>query len=40
MEGSRSRARLATIAVRTDLTGVVHRALEPAHVSRWLTPRD
>ena len=27
-------------SVRTDLTGVVHRALEPAHVSVWLTRRD
>jgi hypothetical protein len=27
-------------SVRTDLTGVVHRALEPGHVSVWLTPRD
>ena len=27
-------------SVRTDLTAVVHRALEPAHVSLWLTPRD
>ncbi len=27
-------------SVRTDLTAAVHRALEPAHVSLWLTPRD
>ncbi len=27
-------------SVRTDLTGVVHGALEPAHVSLWLTPRN
>ena len=27
-------------SVRTDLTAVVHRALEPAHVSVWLTPGD
>jgi hypothetical protein len=27
-------------SVRTDLTAVVHRALEPAHVSLWLTSRD
>ena len=27
-------------SVRTDLTAVVHRVLEPAHVSLWLTPRD
>jgi len=26
-------------SVRTDLTAVVHRALEPAHVSLWLGPR-
>ena len=26
-------------SVRTDLTGVVHHALEPAHVSVWLSPR-
>jgi hypothetical protein len=27
-------------SVRIDLTGVVHRALEPADVSVWLSPRD
>jgi hypothetical protein len=27
-------------SVRTDLTGVIHRALEPAHVSVWISPRD
>jgi hypothetical protein len=27
-------------SVRTDLTAVVHRVLEPAHVTLWLTPRD
>ena len=26
-------------SVRTDLTAVVHRVLEPAHVSLWPTPR-
>jgi hypothetical protein len=33
-------AALFTPLRRTDLTGVVHRALEPAHVSVWLSPRD
>ena len=27
-------------AVRDDLTGVVHQALEPAHVSLWTSQRD
>jgi hypothetical protein len=27
-------------SVRADLAGVVHRALEPAHVSLWISPRD
>jgi hypothetical protein len=27
-------------AVRDDLAGVVHRALEPAHVSMWMSQRD
>jgi hypothetical protein len=27
-------------AVRDDLAGVVHQALEPAHVSVWISPRD
>ncbi len=27
-------------AVRDDLTGVVSRALEPAHVSVWISHRD
>jgi hypothetical protein len=27
-------------AVRDDLTGVVHQALEPAHVSVWISQRD
>jgi hypothetical protein len=27
-------------SVRDDLAGVVHRALEPAHVSVWLSPPD
>ena len=27
-------------AVRDDLAGVVHRALEPAHVSVWISLRD
>jgi hypothetical protein len=27
-------------AVRDDLTGAVHQALEPAHVSVWISPRD
>jgi hypothetical protein len=27
-------------SVRTDLTGVVQHALEPAQVSVWLSPRD
>ena len=25
-------------AVRDDLTGVVHAALEPAHISIWIRP--
>jgi hypothetical protein len=27
-------------AVRTDLVGAVHAALEPAHVSVWISQRD
>jgi hypothetical protein len=27
-------------AVREDLAGVVHQALEPAHVSVWISQRD
>jgi hypothetical protein len=27
-------------SVRGDLAGVVHQALEPAHVSVWISPRD
>ena len=27
-------------SVRDDLAGVVHRALEPAHVSLWISHRD
>ena len=27
-------------AVRTDLTGVIHTALEPTHVSMWVRPGD
>ena len=27
-------------AVRADLAGVVHQALEPAHVSLWMSKRD
>jgi hypothetical protein len=27
-------------AVRADLAGVVHQALEPAHVSVWISQRD
>jgi phosphoglucomutase len=27
-------------AVRDDLAGVVHQALEPAHVSMWMSQRD
>jgi len=26
--------------VRDDLAGVVHQALEPAHVSVWISQRD
>jgi len=26
-------------SVRDDLTGVVHQALEPAHVSAWINER-
>jgi hypothetical protein len=26
--------------VRDDLTGVVHQALEPVHLSLWVSPRD
>jgi hypothetical protein len=33
-------AALFTPLRRTDLTGVVHRVLEPAHVFVWLSPRD
>jgi Zn-finger nucleic acid-binding protein len=29
-----------TDSVRADLIGVVHRALEPAHVSVWISWRD
>jgi HD superfamily phosphohydrolase YqeK len=27
-------------SVRDDLAGVVHQALEPAHVSVWISERD
>jgi hypothetical protein len=27
-------------AIRDDLASVVHRALEPAHVSMWISQRD
>ena len=27
-------------AVRADLAGAVHQALEPAHVSVWIRPSD
>jgi len=27
-------------AVRDDLAGVVHQAMEPAHVSLWISQRD
>jgi hypothetical protein len=27
-------------SVRDDLAGVVHQALEPAHVSVWISQRD
>jgi hypothetical protein len=27
-------------SVRVDLTGVVHRTLQPAHVSVWVSQRD
>ena len=27
-------------SIRDDLTGVVHQALEPAHVSVWISQRD
>jgi len=27
-------------SVRDDLASVVHRALEPAHVSVWISQRD
>ena len=27
-------------AVRDDLAGIVHQALEPAHVSLWISQRD
>jgi hypothetical protein len=27
-------------AVQDDLAGVVHQALEPAHVSVWISQRD
>jgi hypothetical protein len=27
-------------AIRGDLASVVHRALEPAHVSMWISERD
>jgi hypothetical protein len=27
-------------SVCDDLAGVAHRALEPAHVSVWISPRD
>jgi hypothetical protein len=27
-------------AVRADLTGVIHSALEPAHVSVWIRPGE
>jgi hypothetical protein len=27
-------------SVRGDLAGVVHQALEPAHVSVWISQRD
>ena len=27
-------------SVRDDLAGVVHQALEPAHVSLWISQRD
>ncbi len=29
-----------TDAVQADLTGVIHTALEPAHVSMWIQPGD
>jgi hypothetical protein len=28
------------VAVRADLTGIIHTALEPAHVSVWIQPGD
>ena len=27
-------------AIQDDLAGMVHQALEPAHVSVWISPRD
>jgi hypothetical protein len=27
-------------SVQADLASVIHRALEPAHVSMWISPRD
>jgi hypothetical protein len=31
---------VALDSVQDDLTGVVHQALEPAHVSVWISQRD
>lgn len=44
MAGSAFAARLIDAvgldSVRDDLAGVVHHALEPGHVSVWISPRD
>ena len=37
---ARLQDRVGLDAVRDDLAAVVHQALEPAHVSVWITQRD
>jgi len=38
--GARLKDAVDLDAVRDDLASVVHQALEPAHVSMWISQRD